>query len=192
MHRVLKAKVTPAVLAAIALAIVTTGAGLAASGGGGAITACVHHKGGALYRATRCPSHDTKLTWNKTGPAGPIGPRGPAGTKGNAGPQGRQGNPGSARGFAFVDANGTVKTKGGSIDIKIDKIKTGEYCLLLSPKPGFFAPIVATIQGPDLTPGLISVNTSFGSDCNSDGGYGVFTMNTAGTATDHQFVVAVM
>jgi Collagen triple helix repeat (20 copies) len=126
------------------------------------------------------------------GPPGATGPQGPAGTKGSVGPQGPQGNPGSARGFAFVESDGTVITKGGSIDIKIDRVKTGEYCLLLNPKPGFFAPIVATIQGPDLTAGLINVNTSFGSDCNPDGGYGVFTMNAAGKATDQQFVVAVM
>lgn len=46
--------------------------------------------------------------------------------------------------------------------------------------------------GADLTPGLISVNSSTGSDCNADGGFGVFTMNPAGAAADYQFVVAVM
>ena len=83
-------------------------------------------------------------------------------------------------------------TKGGSIDIAIDRVKTGEYCLKMNPKPAFFAPIVATIQGPDPTAGLISVNSAVGSDCNPDGGFGVFTMNTAGAAADHDFVVAIM
>jgi hypothetical protein len=190
MQRTPKAKAAQAtVLGIIALVVAGSGASFAASRGGGSITACVHNKGGALYRAAHCAKHDSKLTWSTTGSPGPTGPQGPAGTKGNAGPQG---NPGSARGFAFVDSDGNVITKGGSIDIEIDRIKTGEYCLLMNPSPSTFAPIVATIQGPDLTAGLVNVNTSFGSDCNFHGGAGVFTMDTAGKATDHQFVVAVM
>ena len=85
-----------------------------------------------------------------------------------------------------------MSTKGGSTDIAIHKFKTGEYCLKLTPKPHFFLPIVATIQGPDLTPGLISVNSGAGSDCNADGGVGVFTMNPAGAAADHAFAVALI
>lgn len=129
-----------------------------------------------------------------TGAAGPIGPQGPAGARGATGSQGLRGDPGSARGFAFVNSDGNVVTKGGSIDIAIDKIKTGEYRLRMNPTPTpqTLVPIVATSRGPDLTPGLISANTSFGSDCNGDGNADVSTMNTTGAAADHQFVVAVM
>jgi hypothetical protein len=193
MKRLFTARSPPAiVLAIIALAVAASGGALAASHGDGSITACVHKTGGGLYRAKHCAKHDSKLRWSVAGPRGATGPEGPAGTKGDAGARGPQGDPGSARGFAYVTADGTVATKGGSIDIAIHKVKAGEYCLKMNPKPDFFAPIVATIQGPDLTPGLISVNTSTGSDCNADGGQGVFTMNTAGAAADHDFVVAVL
>jgi hypothetical protein len=186
MKRVFGIRGAPAAaLGVIALIIAASGVALAASPGG-SITVCVHKPDGRLYRAKHCAGRDAKLSWSVTGPRGATGLQGPAG------PPGTQGAPGSARGFAYVGSDGTVITKGGSIDIAIDRVKTGEYCLKMNPKPAFFAPIVATIQGPDLTPGLISVNTSFGSDCNPDGGYGVFTMNAAGKATDQQFVVAVM
>jgi hypothetical protein len=191
--RLLTARSAPAIaLAIIALVVAAGGAAVAASHGSGSITACVHKTGGGLYRAKHCAKRDTKLTWSAAGPVGVAGPQGPAGAKGDAGAQGPKGDPGSARGFAFVDADGTVHGKGGSIDIAVHKVKTGEYCLKMNPKPDFYAPIVATIQGPDLTPGLINVNTSFAGDCNADGGQGVFTMNAAGAAADHQFVVAVM
>jgi hypothetical protein len=85
-----------------------------------------------------------------------------------------------------------VNNKGGSIDIAIHKVSAGEYCLILTPRQEFRAPILATLQGEDSTAGLISVNTAFGSDCNPLGGFGVFTKNPAGTATDHEFVVAIM
>jgi hypothetical protein len=182
-------------LGIIALVAIASGAAFAATRGGGSITACVHKLGGGLYQSRHCAKHDGKLAWSAAGPRGVAGPQGPAGAQGDAGaqgPQGPQGDPGSARGFAYVTSDGTVATKGGSIDIAIHKVKAGEYCLKMNPKPHFFTPIVATIQGPDLTPGLISVNTSAGSDCNADGGQGVFTMNTVGAAADHDFVVAVM
>jgi hypothetical protein len=193
MKRPLKARSAAAtVLGIIALVITAGGAALAASRGESSITACVHKTSGGLYQARHCEKRDRRLTWSAAGPRGTVGPPGPSGSKGDTGSPGPQGEPGSARGFAYVRSNGTVKEKGGSIDIAIDKIKTGEYCLKMDPKPDFSAPIVATIQGPDLTAGLISVNSSTGSDCNEDGGMGVFTMNTAGAAADHDFVVAVI
>src|SRR5579863_5942657 len=53
------------------------------------ITACVHHSGGGLYKAAKCASGDSKLTWNikgNTGPKGNPGPKGNTGPKGNPGP----------------------------------------------------------------------------------------------------------
>ena len=44
-----------------------------------AITACVHHSGGGLYKATKCAKGDSSLTWNITGPKGAPGAKGAAG-----------------------------------------------------------------------------------------------------------------
>jgi hypothetical protein len=131
----------------------------------------------------------------KTGATGEAGKAGAAGATGPTGAQGVQGNPGSpgsAAGWAYVNASGTVDGAAPAVDISIDRVKTGEYCLLMTPQQEVHAPIVATLQGDDDTVGLISVNSAFGSDCNEDGGIGVFTKNTLGLATDHEFVVALM
>ncbi len=178
---------------AVAIAAMTValsgGAYAAATTSSNTITACVHHNGGGLYVAHRCARNDSSRRWAITGQPGQ---RGPQGMRGAPGTPGAQGVPGSARGYAFVEPDGTIVKRGGTIVIGIHKVGTGAYCLLMTPSPGFFAPIVATLQGEDFTAGLINVNTSFGSKCNPDGGKGVFTMNPAGTATDHEFVVAVM
>jgi hypothetical protein len=193
MRRLLRARSAAATVLGVIALVVAASAALGASRGDRSIAACVHKTGGGLYKAKHCTKHDSILRWSVAGPRGADGLQGAAGAKGDRGvqgPQGSQGEPGSARGFAFVEADGNVKHKGGSIDIAIDKIKTGEYCMTMNPRPDFFAPIVATIQGSDLTAGLINVNSSFGSDC--DSGFGVFTMDKAGAATDNSFVVAVM
>jgi len=127
-----------------------------------------------------------------TGDADKTGASGATGASGPAGPEGVRGNPGSAAAFAYVRADGKVVRKGGAIDITVDRIKTGEYCLIFTPGQELFAPILATLQGEDSTAGLISVNSSVGSDCNPDGGFGVFTKNVSGVATNHDFVVALM
>jgi hypothetical protein len=65
-------------------------------------TACVTTAGHALYNVTtngtpKCLGHDTKITWNQTGPQGAkgdpgaTGPAGPPGAKGDTGPAGPQG-----------------------------------------------------------------------------------------------------
>ena len=62
------------VLGAAGLLIVGGSAYALGSSGGGRITVCVRHNGGALYKARKCAKHDTKLTWNKQGPwARPVG-----------------------------------------------------------------------------------------------------------------------
>jgi hypothetical protein len=83
MRRVLQARRAPAtVLGIMALVVAAAGGAYAATGSHGTITVCVHHKGGALYRAHRCARHDRKLRWNTKGPAGPTGAQGPAGAAG--------------------------------------------------------------------------------------------------------------
>jgi hypothetical protein len=56
----------------------SSGAYAATTGSSGSIVACVHHRGGGLYVAHKCAKHDTKLSWNATGPTGPQGVTGPA------------------------------------------------------------------------------------------------------------------
>lgn len=132
------------------------------------------------------------------GPQGPTGPKGGTGPKGNTGatgpqgPQGPQGAPGSARGWALVSSNGSVSSSGGAIAITIDKVGTGEYCLEMTPNPGYYSPIIATIHGPDQTFGFAMVNDEWGSVCNPEGGVGVFTADSSGTPADEWFTVAVM
>lgn len=82
--------------------------------------------------------------------------------------------------------------RGGDITIGITKVGTGEYCLRMSPDPGTYAPIIATLEGPDLTPAMINANDGWGSDCNPYGGEGVFTTNASGNATDEAFVVVIL
>jgi hypothetical protein len=73
---------TALVLGVTALAIAAAGGAYAASSGGGAITVCVSHKGGTLYKAKKCKRHDKKLSWNKQGPAGKNGTNGTNGANG--------------------------------------------------------------------------------------------------------------
>jgi hypothetical protein len=134
------------------------------------------------------PHGKLPATVGAVGPAGAPGPQGPVGPQG---PAGAQGTAGSARGWAWVSAAGTIVTSGGATSIVVHKVGTGSYCITLSPDPGTYAPILASIQGPDATPGLINSNTGYGSVCNPYGGDGVFTMSTTGAPADHDFVVAL-
>lgn len=85
-----------AALGVVVLAAAITG-GAYAAGGSSTITVCVRHHGGTLYKAGRCRKGDTKLSFNRQGPAGPqgargaAGPQGPVGQTGPAGPQGPTG-----------------------------------------------------------------------------------------------------
>jgi hypothetical protein len=81
------------VIKGLSKSVIALGAAAAVVAGGGAYTAiastaqgkisvCVKHKGGTLYKARRCASHDKRLTWNARGPRGPRGFRGPQGPGG--------------------------------------------------------------------------------------------------------------
>jgi len=130
-----------------------------------------------------CRSHETALQWNATGPQG---------IQGLQGEQGTQGLPGSARAYAWVAADGTVITHGGASTITITKVGTGQYCIETDPNIlGTYDVIIATLQGSDSSFGFISANSGWGSVCNPHGGHGVFTANTAGTATDRAFGVMI-
>ncbi len=62
-------------LGGLILGIAITGGALAASGSN-EISACVHHKGGGLYKARKCAKHDSRLTWNARGVRGKNGANG--------------------------------------------------------------------------------------------------------------------
>jgi hypothetical protein len=83
-------------LGAAGLLIVGGSAYALGASGGGTIAVCVKHNGGALYKASKCAKHDTKLTWNKQGPPGATGRQGPPGATGQQGLKGDTGGPGLA------------------------------------------------------------------------------------------------
>jgi hypothetical protein len=93
----------------VALLLVGGGAYALASSTQATITVCVKHSGGALYQAKKCAKHDSRLSWNKQGPAGATGRTGatgaigPQGPKGDTGPQG----PGATT-FAMTLPSGTA------------------------------------------------------------------------------------
>ena len=60
-----------------------------------------------------------------------------------------------------------------------------------SPTAADCATLIATLQGGDLTPGLINANTGWGSDCNPYGANGVFTATISGAAADYAFSVII-
>jgi hypothetical protein len=89
------ARRTSATLVAAAM-LAVAGAGYALASGSASITACVSKHGGTLYKAKRCKSGDSKLTWSKTGPRGKSGARGAAGAPGTTGATGPAGAAGAA------------------------------------------------------------------------------------------------
>ena len=95
-------------LAAVAILIAGSAAYALASAGGRAITVCVSHKNGTLYKAKKCSRHDKKLSWNKQGPTGPRGSRGAQGIEGQAGPSGAQGPTGPSNGYFAQTTGSTV------------------------------------------------------------------------------------
>lgn len=102
--------VSPALGVSIAALVLAAsgGAYAATSGSSGSIVACVHHKGGGLYVAHKCVSHDKRLQWNVAGPTGPAGRDGSSGPPGPAGNIGETGPPGSSGTFPGVLPKGVT------------------------------------------------------------------------------------
>jgi hypothetical protein len=83
-------------IGALATGLIVVAAGIAYGAGvSSQISVCVHHNGGALYKAKKCAKHDSKLTWNTVGPAGARGLTGAAGAPGAAGSAGATGTAGA-------------------------------------------------------------------------------------------------
>jgi hypothetical protein len=88
--------ITPSIAISLAALMVAVSGGAYAVGASSSktITACVRHRGGALYIARNCARHDHKLSWNVFGSQGAVGPHGATGAKGTAGPKGLKGSSG--------------------------------------------------------------------------------------------------
>jgi len=125
-----------------------------------------------------------ETTGGKAGPIGPVGPQGPIG------PIGPQGVPGSAAGFALVQADADVveARSQGVADANVDQINPGVYCI-----KGLAAPpkaMVATSFGA--APHIVSVNMPAASGQVSGCGLGepaVLTFTPAGSPEDGPFFV---
>ena len=105
---------TPAMGVALAALFVAVsgGAYAATTRSSATIAACVHRQSGGLYVARKCALHDTRLSWNTTGPQGPAGTNGKdggaaaVGPKGDTGPAGPKGDAGPAGPFPSVLPSG--------------------------------------------------------------------------------------
>lgn len=110
------------------IAVVAAGGGYALASGSGTITVCVSHKGGALYKASKCKKHDNKLSWNQKGPQGPTGATGAQGIRGIQGIQGIQGPQGPSNGFAH--AGSTVAVGTSTTTVNSLTLPAGSYMLI--------------------------------------------------------------
>lgn len=123
------------------------------------------------------------------GPQGPQGSQGPQGEKGDQGPQGVKGDPGepgTARGYALVNANGTLDTANSKNVDRATKVDTGFYCVNFT----FGVPknLVAT---PRIGVGQVGVWPTSGACFNPSGSFNVQvrTANATGGAADREFYI---
>ena len=162
------------VLGVVALVIAAGGAYAVASSRGGAITVCVSHNGGALYRSSRCAAQDTRLSWNRQGPAGPRGPKGPPGPAGVAST------------WALVSAAGSVLSSSSSWGTNaVSRLAPGVYCI----KPGT-APFWIS---PNYVSGYPVTAEAAGGSPGCNGPYShVYIYDTeTGAAADDSFVIFI-
>jgi Collagen triple helix repeat (20 copies) len=100
-------------------------------------------KDGTLLRTDFAPG---QLTGGPQGPKGDTGPTGPQGPKGDTGAQGergpdgpagrdgRDGLNGTARAYAQVDADGTLRP--GAVNLSVKRLTIGSYCVIPAPSSG--------------------------------------------------------
>ena len=129
-------------------------------------------------------------------PAGAPGPQGPkgdpglpgaAGAKGDTGAQGEKGEtgePGSARGYAFVNADGTLDpSRSKNVDRAV-RYDTGSYCVNFTFEP---RNVTATLN---IDPGEIGVYTQGAPSCTigpNEYNVQVETANSSGAAANDEF-----
>ena len=136
MRRLLVPRLTAAHLVAVLALVLAFGGGAYAAGSSGPqITVCVHHRGGALYRASRCARGDRRLSWNEIGPRGPAGARGgpgatgPAGAPGVPGVTGAPGTAGAAAGFSADQPNVVTLAQSQQATVDTISLPPGNYIL---------------------------------------------------------------
>jgi hypothetical protein len=121
---------TAAVLTVTSLVFVGGGAYAVAASTGGTITACVNHRSGTLYKATRCWKHDTKLSWNTQGPQGPVGATGATGA---TGPRGLTGPQGPSNAFTAYNSGFVAVT--GATTVESVAVPAGSYVVIAKVVP---------------------------------------------------------
>jgi hypothetical protein len=84
----------------------SAGAYASVSASSNSVHACVRHRGGVLYVAKKCASHDRKVTWSVAGPPGPGGA---------AGPQGPAGAPDISQFYTKTDSDARFVHGGGAL-----------------------------------------------------------------------------
>jgi hypothetical protein len=150
------------VAAAGILALLGAGGAYAASNtGSGVILACVHQRGGGLYRASRCASGDTQLRWNVGGAQGARGLPGATGAQGAKGNPGAQGAPGLKGDTGPTGAPGLKGDTGptGAPGLKGDTGAQGPQGLPgAAGTPGPAGPImfIGRVNGASLNSGLLN------------------------------------
>jgi hypothetical protein len=121
------------VAATMALVMATTGFAMAAgSDTGRTIRACYDKRTGVVHvkkKGKKCGKRQSSLSWNRRGPQGA---KGATGTPGAAGAGGATGAPGTARAYAWVNADNGV-SPGFPAEhpgfTAVSRIGTGVYCL---------------------------------------------------------------
>jgi hypothetical protein len=147
---------------------------------------CQRKSGAVVVRET-CKKKETPLDLAAFGAVGPQGPKGDAG---------EPGAPGLARIFATIDASGVVVSKGGALDVSVEKTGTGAYCVLVPAAIGATnGTAVATLEQPGGTD-IVSIGSLHGSSCNgfntdTTGAFPVYVRTTAGAAIDRGFNLVV-
>jgi hypothetical protein len=174
-------RITTAVLcsvAALAVAVIASGAAYAAAAAGGShtITACVHHSGGGLYLAAHCAAHDGQLAWNSHGPAGSQGPQG-------------------LSLFARVDQTGALHQHSPGVTVTKDTSFTGLYHVFFPRDISLCAAVVSQGEASNngFSPGTL-YEAVVQSDPNNDGNpreVNVYPTDTSGTPRDAGFDLAL-
>ncbi len=119
-YRRIKSKIGTAVVASLLTVVAVQGYGLAraALAPEAQITACVMTKTGYFRLAdpgAACRQGETRIVWNKVGPAGPVGPQGVPGEPGSPGAVGQQGPVGPTGATGATGAQGVPGPAGGGL-----------------------------------------------------------------------------
>jgi hypothetical protein len=128
----------------------------------------------------KCPSHETKLTWNARGPRGKRGKTGPRGL------QGIQGNPGTPASTTFTGRILGITGNGfGAISGLSTLSDSGDFGMATANTDGYLKNLLVKMTGPAPTGGthfyIVDSNLTVYLDCNIPAGDTMCTdPNTSG------------